>query len=368
MGKPRADVSLKISETGVDMQKGSSASRNSFIDGWRGVSVICVFIVHLFFYHWPLEFKSLRLTATEGTWFELLFQVFIRPLSSVGELGVPVFFLISGYIITRLLTFEEKEFGNINIAAFYIRRTFRIFPALACFILAIAALHYAGVIEINPVSYLGASTFTCNVYQCDWWLAHLWSLGVEEQFYLAWPLLFSWLAPKRYQAIVLVTIVLFLLSIYFQFARPFVFIAVGAYYAVLQERYGDVVIPSFIPIFATVSLFLGSFVVGSDWRALLEIFRPFLVAGIFFGSFNFRPIRWLVDRTWLSAVGRVSYGLYLWQQLFTAPMNKYLLPVSDLFLLLLPVIVILLYFAIERPMIGVGRKISARFVAKTKAA
>lgn len=122
-----------------------------------------------------------------------------------GFLGVDAFFVLSGYLITSLLLAEHQRFGRVDLAAFWVRRIRRLFPALAVVLLAcagwvwwhgpveqwsarrgdllatlayVANWHFAGSGEDYFAAYTGASP-----------LRHTWSLAVEEQFYLVWPAL-----------------------------------------------------------------------------------------------------------------------------------------------------------------------------------
>lgn len=121
-----------------------------------------------------------------------------------GFVGVDVFFVISGYLITSLLRDELAADGRIRLGKFYVRRIRRLFPALA---LVLAACLAAGWWLLVPSEYaaLGrhaaaSAGFVANLafwLEADYFapaadtlpLLHLWSLGVEEQFYLAWPLM-----------------------------------------------------------------------------------------------------------------------------------------------------------------------------------
>ena len=106
----------------------------------------------------------------------------------VGDLGVRVFFVISGFLITTLLLNELDASGRVHLGKFYLRRTFRIFPPYYAFLLAVLAASAAGWLALHPGDLAHAFTYTSN-YHADrsWPVGHTWSLSVEEQFYLLWP-------------------------------------------------------------------------------------------------------------------------------------------------------------------------------------
>jgi peptidoglycan/LPS O-acetylase OafA/YrhL len=126
------------------------------------------------------------------------------PLVRGGYVGVDVFFVVSGYLITSLLVREAEATGSVDLWRFYARRVRRLLPAIAAVLLACTA---AGVLLYAPVEQrelasasFSAATYLSNVYfargATDYLgpsaethpLLHTWSLSVEEQFYLAWPL------------------------------------------------------------------------------------------------------------------------------------------------------------------------------------
>ena len=105
-----------------------------------------------------------------------------------GRLGVQIFFVISGFLITSLLLREKESTGSISLKLFYARRTLRIFPAFYLFFITIAVLSYLRLIELPRYDLLHAATYTMNYSgNGTWWMGHLWSLSVEEQFYFVWP-------------------------------------------------------------------------------------------------------------------------------------------------------------------------------------
>ena len=115
------------------------------------------------------------------------------PYTQWGYLGVDVFFVLSGFLITTVLLEEWIDNGKIVLSHFYVRRVLRLFPALVVLILA-------SLLPLNPIAFVeraraGAVAF---FYGANWaraldWdvemagLSHTWSLSIEEQFYLLWP-------------------------------------------------------------------------------------------------------------------------------------------------------------------------------------
>lgn len=133
------------------------------------------------------EIDGLRAIAVLAV---VLYHAFEQP--AAGLVGVDIFFVISGYLITAILRREYEATGAIDFRAFYERRVRRLLPALGVVMaVVLIAFPLPGVRE----SALAASVFGANFYFQNAPdeglrpLAHLWSLSVEEQFYMAWPLL-----------------------------------------------------------------------------------------------------------------------------------------------------------------------------------
>ena len=130
-----------------------------------------------------------------------------------GYLGVEVFFVLSGYLITSLLLSEWWETGRVNLGEFWLRRARRLLPALF-FLLAATAL-FSLLFLPDEVAGLRGDVAAAGGYVTNWYLIfnqesyfefvgrpsllqHLWSLAIEEQFYLLWPLLFiGWISLLR---------------------------------------------------------------------------------------------------------------------------------------------------------------------------
>jgi peptidoglycan/LPS O-acetylase OafA/YrhL len=119
----------------------------------------------------------------------------------LANLGVRCFFVLSGFLITTLLLQEFEDSGSISLRNFYARRTLRIFPASYAFLLIIFVLEKLSVVpDVSASSWIHALTYTTDYAHTgtlDWTLGHLWSLAVEEQFYLIWPLAIALLRPRK---------------------------------------------------------------------------------------------------------------------------------------------------------------------------
>jgi len=138
-----------------------------------------------------------------------------------GYLGVDLFFVLSGFLITSLLLVEGGREGRIDLAHFWARRARRLFPALAG-MLAGVALYSAVLAPRADLAQIRAEAWATMLYVPNWYavfaerdywaqfrapspLQHTWSLGIEEQFYLVWPLVFAgllaWLAKRARWAV-----------------------------------------------------------------------------------------------------------------------------------------------------------------------
>lgn len=144
------------------------------LDGLRGAGLLCVLLAHL----------SGTVGFPRG-----LGALILNPYLDIPQLALRVFFVISGFLITGLLLAEEEKTGRIQLGQFYLRRTFRIMPAYWVYVGGVAILAWLGFVEVTARDFLHAATYTVNYQQHpSWGLGQLWSLAVEEQFYLLWPL------------------------------------------------------------------------------------------------------------------------------------------------------------------------------------
>jgi peptidoglycan/LPS O-acetylase OafA/YrhL len=164
------------------------------LDGFRGISIILVFIHHL--YH---------------------------PLLPGGFLGVDMFFVLSGFLITSLLLGEWREYGSISLKNFYIRRVCRLMPAVFFLILALAAFallfqNKAGAEKTFQgiwltLSYASNWFYAFNAVSADNPLGVTWSLAIEEQFYLLFPLFLYFALKNKFASRQIIYVLIFLIAV-----------------------------------------------------------------------------------------------------------------------------------------------------------
>ena len=311
--------------------RGNSISYRSDIDGLRGVAVLLVVAFHAF----PRGLKG-------------------------GFVGVDVFFVISGYLIASLILADIRN-GTFSIIEFYARRIRRLFPSLIVVLLGTLALAW---LIFKPTEFrnigqqvMGGSAFVSNLLLsrdrvCYFAasadakpLLHLWSLGVEEQFYLAFPL-FIWAVHRLFP-----TALIPLLAA--AFAVSF---AACAYGSLMHHRS-----TFFLPVTRVWEILLGSLMASFKAAARPESKTPWLAPGFSFiqrwrsaravmallglamiigaagllsrewsfpGAWALLPTvgaalvigagheagvnRLILQRKWIVATGLISYPLYLW--------------------------------------------------------
>ena len=155
----------------------ASLRRIPSLDGLRALSIVMVMGLHT-----VQRFGADHPDHMPG----LLWSVILN-----GSLGVTIFFVISGYLITRLLLHEQETRGAISMSGFYLKRAFRILPPLYAYVAVLLVLSAAGRLALTRWDVVSALFFIHNYAATStcWAIEHFWSLSVEEQFYLIWPVL-----------------------------------------------------------------------------------------------------------------------------------------------------------------------------------
>lgn len=261
-----------------------------------------------------------------------------------GQLGVDLFFALSGYLITHLLLEEHRRFGAVSLRAFYLRRFLRLTPALVVFALITTALslwlgdpHAWGALAAT-LTYTMNFAMAFEVFGRGSYLGHAWSLAVEEQFYLLWPLLLTIVLARRPTVLLPLTLMLIALGLALTFAfqkmgmdiwrlyfLPTTRIApllVGATGAIVHQR-GLPAWPARMatqPVLAAGALALmGAWMFHNTWmdrwtwRAGLAVFASLAVFVIVHVTEAPRsPVARALSAPPLVWIGRRSYGIYLW--------------------------------------------------------
>ncbi len=305
-----------------------SAKQSTYLptlDGWRALSIALVILHH------SQVHVSVPVLGPLLQW-----------LSDIGELGVEIFFAISGLLICSRLLDEESRNTRIDVKAFYIRRFFRILPAAFFYLLVIAILAGFHVIPLSPLDWFGALFFFRNYAMLSaylqhsplalhWYTGHFWSLSMEEHFYLVLPAVLVCFRRLRFRVLGGMAICIALwrsfLAHVMHNGYQFTFrtdthvdallipamIAI-ALYPVLRNPAASRYLPAWsFPIFLAVEvgllltkipLFFTLQAIVLPLLILSTVLHPKTIPG---SILEWKALRW---------IGWISYSLYLWQQLF----------------------------------------------------
>jgi peptidoglycan/LPS O-acetylase OafA/YrhL len=338
------------------------------LDGLRAISILIVLCAH----------AAGTRPAASGLEMPSWLQV-----SVFGDLGVRTFFVISGYLITTLLLTEYGKRGRISLRDFYIRRVYRIFPAFYVYLAVLLVIAALGWIELPARDVAFAATYTMNFHaERTWWLGHLWSLAVEEQFYLIWPLAMAVLKPARalWFALAAIAVAPMLRVLAFVLwpdirpltdqAFPFVFdsLATGCVLALARD---------WLETQPTYLMWIDS---PAFWALplaciyALSIHRTGfnLALGVTLGNLGIAmaihrcvrhptyPVGRVLESRPLVFIGGLSYSLYLWQQPFV---NRHAGSIVNAFPLHFAFAfgaALLSYYLVEQPMLALRARRAAR--------
>ena len=333
-----------------------SRGRIPSLDGLRAVAILLVIKSHL----------------TGGFYNVPIWGVGRFPLRfTLGNLGVRIFFVISGFLITTLLLREIVESGRISLKQFYIRRALRILPASYFFLLCLAITVAIGILTIPKISFLASFFYFRNYLGNDWYTGHLWSLSVEEQFYLIWPAIMVFLGNRGALIAAFCTLPLADFMRTFRpetgFETNMDALACGCILACLwgtlgrNERWQSFLRSGFfwvIPIAVLASSKLQF--LGGIWLAVGTGIVNLLIAisierfvryhqGVAGRLLNFRAVAF---------VGTLSYSLYLWQQPWIVSMGGHgIWQTAPLNLILACGCAALSYTFIERPFLRLRNRL-----------
>jgi peptidoglycan/LPS O-acetylase OafA/YrhL len=314
------------------------------LDGWRGIAILLVLVTHF-----------QRSFLGDYRW------------SDLGQHGVQIFFVLSGYLITSHLLGEQR----INLRAFYVRRAFRILPTALTYLSVLILLT-----ALTPFKVCGIDIWACLLLFRNYVMEtsritcteHFWSLSMEEQFYLFWPamlVLFGRLRASVLAGLIVLGIAVFRIFNWSLYTADLRFLHT-------EVRADGLLIGSLLALafaYSPVRACAGRWAIWVFWPVLLvfvlDTFRfntliplhESLAIAVLLGATSLRP-KMLFSRAleWdcLKTTGALSYSIYIWQGLFLRPNWGILWP------FLLVGSFLLSYVLIERPARRLGRKLAGR--------
>lgn len=306
--------------------------------------------------------------------------------------GVDTFFILSGFLITGILlkTKEKKTDIKSALKTFYIRRFFRIFPIYylsILFLIIVNPSNYADY-AINDILYV--SNFKMG-FDGDFSgiTPHFWSLSVEEQFYLFWPLLIL-LVPYKNNNVLKAIIGVFVLGIAGQFILKFMdyrllgrltigafaYLASGAFLSYTYHYKNEIfnkIVKLWPAVFILTLLIPIQYVLGYDLSPeltiLIYLFIGVVIVSKFVDGFNTSLIKSIFENNLIIYFGKISYGLYLYHFIvihMLSGMNKFLhtsLPLAGTNgamakLVMTLIVATLSWYVIEKPLIKLKNKFS----------
>ena len=336
------------------------------LDGFRGLAVLFVLVGHLFEYR--ITGRKLFFLASNG-----------------ASLGVLLFFVLSGFLITGLLYRERSATQTIKFRRFYIRRILRLAPALLLFLSTVTALiHFGWITDAPRREILETLFYARNLFGSSLTLSHTWSLSLEEQFYLVWPLIFTLLPMRRCASAVTGACVVFAVWRGVAIAAHLFSYQQGVFYMRPYFRFDSILIGACLVLWLSTServvailkkwsakvpaavlwgvLFIWT-AYGEFWtRAFYLTVQEILVTTVL-AQIVLSESKWLRDIfRWgpLRYCGAISYSLYLWQQLFLVtsvpswgPLRR--LPLS----ILVPFLIAAAsYHLMEKPLLGLKNRLA----------
>jgi len=253
-----------------------------------------------------------------------------------GREAVYVFFVLSGFLIIRLLYREVVQNGTIDLKSFYIRRILRIYP-LYFLILIVGFLYYKVVLSYMGIPYEADYDLTnalllfvfflpnvaSTLYQPGGALEILWSIGIEEQFYILIPPMLAFIKKKFFiQLIIIFTVVYFALyaSNFLPFLRKFDFLyfyfSMGGLLAVLHERYNlGHKIHKYLKLLILVIFVLYFF---TDIFKIADLNTYHLMSMVLFSfvilTLSYSPVIDIKNKQ-INYLGKITYGIYVFHPL-----------------------------------------------------
>ena len=312
------------------------------LDGIRGIAVLQVFVAH---FHWIVSTDPYFNAVTPWHW--------LNKTLEPGFLGVDIFFVLSGFLITSLLLKDRQRNQPGMFRRFYMRRALRLLPALYAILIA---SFFVALWEKFPMNIQWRTTWHALLYLNNWnvvWnpnaaqndLGHLWSLAIEEQFYIVWPAILIGLVVlkvphKAMMGLIAITIAVVAwhrnelwnqgvswLFLYIRTDTRVDSLLVGALFALIYRHIRinrkllnySATIAFFGIVFIKYELSSGSFIYKGGFTVIA------ILTGIVVLAAAENVWRGNAVLTWkpLTILGKVSYGLYLWHMLIFQLMGRH---------------------------------------------
>ncbi len=293
-----------------------------------------------------------------------------------------IFFTISGFLITRILLHEKLETGSIKLKNFFIRRFLRLAPPLFLFFITIGSFMYFHLIPTNFLS-LGFSFFYLYNYipliHYTPELGHTWSLGVEEQFYLLWGFLLFYVKKVKVVILFSITLIIFCLiwkTLYsipinyggkdhflmncFYIERWFIPaclpIIIGSLSSILFTFKNDIITRSLfknkLVFFLSILLFINGLLIPYASETIIHFVQMIGVALFLVWILTNQESKLVsfLEMNPIAFIGKISYGLYVYQGLFlsTGPGGKLIIQHYPLNIILLVIVTLLSYYFVEK--------------------
>jgi peptidoglycan/LPS O-acetylase OafA/YrhL len=303
------------------------------------------------------------------------------PSAIIGTLGVDIFFVLSGFLITTLMLRETERTGTVSLKGFYTRRFFRIIPVyLATIVLYFIAVH-ATHDAVKTAQFDAALPWLLTFFQeyrpdtGNNILGHAWTLGIEEKFYVFWPLLLIILYPFRPRAMLsLAALFLAVLLLPHLYARSYGGLLVGAALAIAlssRARWNWLMPLLAVPDGCLCLLVLATYALCClDYRLVLwfAVAVAWLIASLVRRT---GLVRTLLESRILVYIGKRSYAIYLIHVLVLDSVSRLsvsVLPANAFVLVMIAYVgsvafASLMHVLIEQPCINWGKRMSARIVA-----
>lgn len=256
------------------------------------------------------------------------------PIFNKGHEAVCVFFSLSGFLIIRQLYLEKESFSNISLKKFYWRRILRIFP-LYFFILSYGFLHYQFILptfnfageynnNYNLIEGILLSVFFLpnvfsSLYSPGGIIEILWSIGVEEQFYLfIAPILMFVPLKKHFLMLLFLTVIFFIFNFYLEnsflnrFGMLFFYFTFSGMASIIMLK-SKRILSNKIVSYILITLFLCYFFTDFFVELLSNTsynFFSMILFGLFIGSLSYYSYPPL-NNTWITYLGKISYGIYM---------------------------------------------------------